>query len=91
MIKQSSNAISAEDRETQELSFDDLMANLFVLVTHHSLTQCEASLPIIVDRLHQLCHHSEIELYPNQMKVLAKMQQLWRTRLFKAENRRFKH
>jgi hypothetical protein len=71
--------------DTQETPFDDLMASLFTLVTHHSLTQCQASLPSIVLHLEELCGHSEIELYPNQRRVLAKMQQLWRTRLFKSE------
>ena len=77
--------------DTQEGSFDDLMANLFVLVTHHSLTQCEGSLSPIVERLNTLCQHSEIEHYPHQMKVLAKMRQLWRTKLFNAECSRIKH
>lgn len=75
-----------ERRKTQsEDSFDDLMASLFVLVTHHSLTQCEASLSPIVERLNKLCQHSEIEHYPNQLKVLGRMRQLWRTKLFDTE------
>ncbi len=77
--------------EAQEGSFDDLMASLFVLVTHHSLTQCDASISPIVERLNLLCQHSEIEHYPNQMKVLAKMRQLWRTKLFDVEHSGFKH
>lgn len=74
-----------------ESSFDDLMASLFVLVTHHSLTQCEASLTPIVDRLNTLCQHSEIEHYPNQLRVLAKMRQLWSTKLFNAAYSDIKH
>ncbi|MBL4671193.1 MAG: hypothetical protein JKX81_02945 [Arenicella sp.] len=77
--------------QESEASFDDLMASLFVLVTHHSLTQCEASLDPIVERLNILCQHSEIEHYPNQLKVLAKMRQLWRTKLFNAEYSGLKH
>lgn len=65
-----------------EGSLDDLMASLFVLVTHHSLTQCQGSLRPIVERLNLLCQHSEIEHYPEQMKVLAKMRRLWQTKLF---------
>jgi len=61
------------------------MASLFVLLTHHSLIQCQASLTPIVERLNKLCQHSEIDHYPNQLKVLAKMRQLWRTKLFEAE------
>ncbi len=76
---------------TQEQSFDDLMANLFVLVTHHSLTQCEAALPQIVDRIHNLTQHADIECYPNQLKVLLKMQTLWRTKLFRSEMTHVKH
>jgi len=76
---------------TQEQSFDDLMANLFVLVTHHSLTQCEAALPQIVDRIHNLTQHADIECYPNQLKVLLKMQTLWRTKLFRSEMAHVKH
>ena len=74
-----------------EGSFDDLMASLFVLVTHHSLTQCKGALSPIVERLNMLCRHSEIEHYPEQLKVLAKMRQLWRTKLFNAENSGLKH
>lgn len=91
MIDQTSKPAHTEEHDAQEPRFDDLMAGLFVLVTHHSLTQCEAALPEIVNKLHQLCHHSEIELYPNQMKVLVKMQQLWRTRLFKSQNQTMRH
>ena len=76
---------------TQEQSFDDLMANLFVLVTHHSLTQCEAALPQIVDRIHNLTQHADIECYPHQLKVLLKMQTLWRTKLFRSEMTHVKH
>ncbi|MFT4635728.1 MAG: hypothetical protein ACI854_000243 [Arenicella sp.] len=71
--------------ENNEASFDVLMASLFVLVTHHSLTQCQNSLRPIVEQLNSLCQHSEIEYYPNQLKVLAKMRQLWQTKLFDAE------
>lgn len=73
------------DSHDEEACFDDLMASLFVLITHHSLTQCQASLTPIVERLNSLCGHSEIEHYPQQLKVLAKMRQLWRTRLFDAQ------
>lgn len=74
-----------------ERDFDELMASLFVLVTHHSLTQCNASLSPIVERLNELCHHSEIELYPNQLEILTKMRQLWRTYLFKHEQETYQH
>jgi len=79
MIDQTSKPAHTEEHDAQEPRFDDLMAGLFVLVTHHSLTQCEAALPEIVNKLHQLCHHSEIELYPNQMK------------LFKSQNQTMRH
>ena len=74
-----------------EGSFDDLMASLFVLITHHSLTQCQGSLNPIVERLNKLCSHSEIEHYPHQMEVLAKMRQLWSTKLFDAQHSGFIH
>jgi len=74
-----------------EADFDDLMASLFVLVTHHSLTQSESALESIVDRLHKISHHSEIDLYPNQQKVINKMQHLWRTRLFNMQLKSIKH
>jgi hypothetical protein len=70
-------------KELNERDFDELMASLFVLITHHSLTQCKASLPPIVERLDELCRPTDIELYPQQFKVLVKMRQLWRTHLFK--------
>lgn len=84
--KQYSPQTDANDRD-----FDELMASLFVLVTHHSLTQCPASLSPIVDRLNELCRHPDIELYPQQLKVIAKMRQLWRTHLFKNENKLYQH
>ena len=75
----------------KEGSLDDLMASLFVLITHHSLTQCQASLRPIVDKLNELCQHSEIEHYPNQLTVLSKMRQLWRTKLFDIEYSKVRH
>lgn len=79
MIKSQNN----DNHQSQhEVTFDDLMASLFVLVTHYSLSQCNSTLSNIVDRLDMLCKHSEIELYPNQQIVLSKMRQLWRTKLF---------
>lgn len=75
----------------EQNSFDDLMASLFVLITHHSLTQCEASLVPIIERLDSLCRHSEIEHYPNQRVVLFKMRHLWQTKHFKVENQKVRH
>lgn len=77
--------------DVEESNFDNLMANLFVLVTHHSLTQCENALPQIVERIHNLTQHADIECYPEQLKVLLKMQTLWRTRLFRSENAQLRH
>ncbi len=74
-----------------ESCYDDLMASLMVLVTHHSLTQCSASISAIVERLNLLCSHSEIEHYPNQLKVLSKMRHLWRTKLFESEVSGYRH
>ena len=82
---------ATQTSQYEEQSFDDLMASLFVLVTHHSLTQCENTLPQIVDRIHSLTHHTDIEYYPNQLKVLLKMQTLWRTKLFRSEIAQRKH
>lgn len=81
----------AIDHDESEGCYDDLMASLMVLVTHHSLTQCSASISAIVERLNLLCRHSEIEHYPNQLKVLSKMRHLWRTRLFEAEVSGYRH
>ena len=74
-----------------EASFDDLMANLFVLITHHSLTQSVEALTLIIDKIDLLCEHSEIEHYPLQLKVLSKMRELWRTKLFDAEQTKVIH
>lgn len=79
--------LSTPHKQERELDFDNLMANLFTLITHHSLTQCQSSIPSIVERLEALCNHSEIELYPAQLKVLAKMRQLWKTQLFKTQTK----
>lgn len=79
------------NHDNDQNSFDGLMANLFVLITHHSLTQCESSLAPIIERLNTLCHHSEIEHYPNQRVVLAKMRRLWQTQHFKIENQKIRH
>lgn len=77
--------------ESDKQNFDELMADLFVLVTHHSLTQCETSLPEIVNRIQLLTQHDDIEYYPKQLKVLLKMRTLWRTKLFRKEVQKFKH
>lgn len=82
---------SINNADLDEHSFDDLMASLFVLVTHHSLTQCESALPQIVDRIHHLTNHVDIEYYPNQLKVLLKMNTLWRTKLFRSEVSQLQH
>lgn len=82
MIKTQNNLNS---QSLHEASFDDLMASLFVLLTHYSLSQCTPTLSTIVDRLDLLCKHSELELYPNQLIVLTKMRQLWRTKLFNSQ------
>ena len=74
-----------------ETPFDELMAELFALVTHHSLTQCENILPKIIDRIHELTHHGDIEYYPRQLSVLLKMKTLWHTRLFRSEVAQLKH
>lgn len=71
-----------------EQPFDDLMANLFVMVTDYSLSQRQSIINPIVERLNTLCRHSEVEHYPEQLKVLGKMRQLWRTRLFQLEHAR---
>jgi len=74
-----------------ESSFDDLMANLFVLITHHSLTQSVEAITPIVNKIDLLCEHSEIEHYPLQFKVLSKMRHLWRTKLFDIEQSKVLH
>ena len=68
-----------------EATFDDLMSSLFILVTHYGINQSEAMLEVIVNRLDTLCHHSESELYPNQLIVFTKMRRLWQTKLFQTE------
>ena len=68
-----------------EESFDELMASLFVLLTHHSLDKYEVSINVIVDQLEKLCQHSEIEYYPEQLKVFGKMKQLWNIKLFETQ------
>ena len=73
-----------ENTSAHEATYDDLMASLFVLITHYSLSQCESTLKVIVDRLDTLCDHSEIEFYPNQFTVITKMKRVWQTKLFDA-------
>lgn len=79
MLKQMAQNETANQAES---SFDDLMANLLLLVSHQTLAPCSLSLPSIVERLQELCAHSELEHYPRQMRVLIKMQQFWETKLF---------
>ncbi|MCH2191176.1 MAG: hypothetical protein MK188_09655 [Gammaproteobacteria bacterium] len=87
---QSSNH-SNQQKLASEAPFDELMAELFTLITHHSLTQCENTLPKIIDRIHDLTQHDEIEYYPQQLNVLLKMKTLWHTRLFRSELAQLKH
>lgn len=77
--------------DVDDNNFDDLVASLFVLITHHSLTKCESALPQILDRIHELTQHADIECYPEQLRVLLKMQALWRTHLFRAEINGIRH
>lgn len=89
-MNKTKSPINADFRDEQD-SFDDLMASLLVLITHQNLTQCEASLDPIIERLNSLCCHSEIEHYPNQRVVLYKMRHLWQTKHFKIENQKIRH
>lgn len=85
------NSTNNLNNDLDEPTFDDLMANLCVLITHHSLTQCNNALPRIVEQIHLLTHHADMECYPNQLKVLLKMQTLWRTKLFRNQVSQLKH
>jgi hypothetical protein len=82
---------STMQQEQSERDYDELMASLFVLLSHHSLTQCKASLPPIVERLDELCQHTDIELFPQQLKILVKMRQLWQTHLFQQTLASYNH
>lgn len=81
------------DIETNQLepSYDDLMANLFALITHHSLTQCQSTLQPIIDCLNALIDQPETEYYPNQRAVFCKMRTLWTTQLFKSRQQTHWH
>lgn len=61
--------------------FDELMASLCALLTHACLTGCQQVEPTILERLNVLCNHEEAGFYPEQLKVLSKMKQLWETKL----------
>lgn len=74
-----------------EASYDELMANLFALITHHSLTQCQSALQPIVDCLNALIDQPETEYYPSQRAVFCKMRTLWSTRLFKVQQKNYRH
>lgn len=88
MLKQAASETTAGIADD---SFDRLMANLLVLTTHHSLTQCENALPSIVDTLVLLCAHSDLEHYPEQLQVLLKMRRLWETKLFDLQIDKVRH
>ena len=77
------NAISKYSTSIEpERNLDELMSSLFVQLTHHSITNCPASAPTIVKLLELLSSHSELEFFPQQQKVIIKMQHLWKTRMF---------
>ncbi len=65
-----------------EDDYDDLMASLVVLITHHSLDKSTETLATIVERFAQLSNHPHIDLFPNQRMVIAKLQNLWKAKLF---------
>lgn len=71
----------------QAMGFDAMMAKLLVLVTHHSLTGCRASITPIMHYLNALTSHADLEHFPEQRVVLAKMRQLWMTEQFRTELR----
>ncbi|MEM7360165.1 MAG: hypothetical protein AAF431_13775 [Pseudomonadota bacterium] len=72
------------DTAEAQNSYDQLIASLFVLLTHHSLTHSDDSADAIVSKLNILCEHSDIEYYPDQHRVFLKMRKLWRIKQFKA-------
>ena len=74
--------IAIRAKSSSERNLDELMSSLFVQLTHHSITNCPGCAPTIVDLLKQLAAHSELEFFPQQQKVIIKMQHLWKTRLF---------
>lgn len=82
LLEDSIKEIDASDSQT---SYDSLIAALFVLLTHHGLTQSEDSANAIVARLNSLCEHTDIEYYPNQQRVFLKMRKLWRIKQFRSE------
>ena len=68
-----------------DIDYDDLMASLFVLITHYSVAECGDTLPKIVKRLAQLSTHPDIDVFPNQRMAIAKMHNIWKAKLFNHE------
>ena len=73
--------------ETQQvdIDYDDLMASLFVLITHYSVVECGDTLLKIVKRIVQLSKHPDIDVFPNQRMAIAKMHNIWKAKLFNHE------
>lgn len=64
-------------QHTAASDFDANMAQLMVLITHHSLTGCTRALQPILERLEMLFAQAELDFFPEQREVLIKMHKLW--------------
>ena len=69
---------------SQSLELDKMIANLMVLISHHSFTQCNFCLEDIIVKLDKILQHNEIKRFPQQLFAFTRMNQLWRLKYDKA-------
>ena len=74
-----------KNKINSDAEFDDLIASLFVLITHFSINNNGETLVKIVTRLSQLSEHPHVDLFPIQQMAIAKMQNIWKAKLFNYE------
>lgn len=72
-------------------SLDELMARLFTLITHHSCLASDDVVIDIVSHIQQLAHHPELEFFPYQRTVIAKMHKHWCVKLAQADLTKILH
>ena len=72
-----SEPLSKADHAATNIDFDACMAQLMILLTHHSLTRCPNALQPIIERLEHLFRSGDLDFFPEQREVLVKMHKLW--------------
>lgn len=81
----------APKAQGKESGFDQTLAELLLLITHHGISENQAVLESIIDRLDALCKQSELEFFPQQQLVIHKIRKLWQLKLLHSAADNIRH